>query len=350
VTITDCTFTSNTARGGDGAGGGQGGEGDGAAVFNLDGSVTLNDDTLAKNSVRGGSGSGSAVFPGTGTVYTLIGGDLIQTGAEPSATLTLNNNILSNTIGPSAGTGDDLVSQGRMGAEVTITGGNNLVQSQHLTDTNIAPGVITQTADPQLGPLQDNGGLTHTLAIQASSPAFGGGNPSASGVPTTDQTGNPRVSPNRRLDLGAFQVQASPPRLPLPPVSPPVTTIPTTIHFSLAGDDFENGFEEVETVSLYVTGQLGFTPTGSVTIIDVDQQQEVPLVNGGNAVARFTFNLFSPQEAAAAHTHNIEALFTDPSGQFAASVGVTAQDSSPPLLDDGAALLGACVAAFFSLL
>jgi hypothetical protein len=44
------------------------------------------------------------------------------------------------------------------------------------------------------------------MALTASSPAFGVGNPKISGLPATDQRGLPRLV-HGRLDLGAFEVQ-----------------------------------------------------------------------------------------------------------------------------------------------
>src|SRR5262249_28226072 len=61
------------------------------------------------------------------------------------------------------------------------------------------------TEDPQLGPLQDNGGPTQTMAITANSPAFIHSGVTSSGgidIPTKDQRGELRGIPP---DLGAFE-------------------------------------------------------------------------------------------------------------------------------------------------
>jgi len=55
-------------------------------------------------------------------------------------------------------------------------------------------------ADGDLGPLQNNGGVTGTLAPPATSPALAKG----TGCPETDQRGEPRKSP---CTLGAYEVQ-----------------------------------------------------------------------------------------------------------------------------------------------
>ena len=57
--------------------------------------------------------------------------------------------------------------------------------------------------DPRLGPLQDNGGPTQTMALLDGSPAFdAGSNP----LVATDQRGLPRVF-GAAVDIGAFESQ-----------------------------------------------------------------------------------------------------------------------------------------------
>lgn len=60
-----------------------------------------------------------------------------------------------------------------------------------------------------LGPLQDNGGPTQTMALLPDSPALNAGDPNYHGPPTTDQRGAgfPRVS-GGRIDIGAYEVPA----------------------------------------------------------------------------------------------------------------------------------------------
>jgi hypothetical protein len=206
VSCVNCTFTANTAQGGDGGPGADGGEGDGGAFFNLGGSLTLHDVTVAKNTIAAGKG-GTGQKHG-GAVYSLAyGNNIITSGAAVIATLTLDNNILSNTIGGS----DFYNTVGALGNnanQANVAGSSNLVQNPELTGA-IPPGVITIVGfDPALGPLQDNGGPTPTMAILRTSPAFGGGNINVPDLPTTDQTGRPRVV-SGRLDLGAFQYQGT---------------------------------------------------------------------------------------------------------------------------------------------
>jgi hypothetical protein len=201
VILTDCTLTANAAVGGNGGSAGNGGSGLGGALFNLDGFVTLNDDTLAANTVVAGAGGGRQ----GGAVYNLADGNNINTGGSTSALLVLNNSILSN----SSGGGSDLASVAFIGNSpdtASIAGSSSLVQSMALFNVSLDPGVITVTANPNLGPLASNGGPTQTMALTTSSPAFGAGNPGVSGLPAGDQRGLPRLN-NGRLDLGAYEDQ-----------------------------------------------------------------------------------------------------------------------------------------------
>ena len=69
------------------------------------------------------------------------------------------------------------------------------------------------SADPKLGPLQDNGGPTQTMALLAGSPAIDKGDNTlvpidpSTGLPfTTDQRGFARIV-NGAVDIGAYEDQ-----------------------------------------------------------------------------------------------------------------------------------------------
>ena len=202
TTLTNCTLTTNTAQGGDvgiAMFGNSGGTGYGGAVFNLDGQLNLTFCTLAANTVAAGIGTTNGNAAG-GAVYNLAFGNTLDTGGPQSATATIVNSILSKSVG-----GSDLVNNVVSGnntntATVTLDG-PNLVQ----TSSGTVGGTAPLTADPQLGPLQDNGGPTPTMAITTSSPAFNAGVPVAG--TTTDQRGVARPSTPA---LGAFQPGTAP--------------------------------------------------------------------------------------------------------------------------------------------
>jgi hypothetical protein len=69
--------------------------------------------------------------------------------------------------------------------------------------------------DPMIGDLQDNGGPTKTYALLPGSPAINAGDPNPADPPEWDQRGPgfPRIV-NGRLDIGAFEVQATGAALP----------------------------------------------------------------------------------------------------------------------------------------
>jgi hypothetical protein len=206
VSIVNSTLTANAAVGGS-RGTFESGLGLGGAVFNLNGSVTLANVTVAGNAVGGASTGG-------GAVYNLSLAAPASPGGPPAtpaqtATLTMTNSILAGSVG-----GPDLTNRRVDGVAAAVTaGGPNIVA----VSDNFIGGTVSGTpftvADPHLGPLQNNGGLTATMALLSGSPAIGAGD--NAGVPagvTTDQRGPgfPRIV-NGAVDLGAFEVQ-----LPVP--------------------------------------------------------------------------------------------------------------------------------------
>jgi hypothetical protein len=262
VVLTNCTLTANTAQGGAGVIKGNGGSGFGGALFNLDGNVTFNDATVAANTViDGAAGSnGSAGAADGGALYNLSYGNVIQTGGAVTAALTLNNSIFSNSTG-----GNDLTSRTINGNNTNfaiIAGYSNLVQSNDITGTAPAGTVITAIANPNLGPLQNNGGLTPTMALSLSSSAAAAGDPNVSGLPAADQRGLPRVD-SHGLDLGAFEIQTPPPPVPSSsPSPPPLTGNALTLcqaFVLLAQEEF---FVTLESVAAFVDS--GFLASDSV--------------------------------------------------------------------------------------
>jgi hypothetical protein len=201
--LTNCTFTTNTAQGGNGGASAGGGSGYGGAIFNLDGNLNLTFCTLAGNTVAVGSGSsvGSNGNVAGGDLYNLAYGNATTTGTAVSATAAIFDSILADSQG-----GVDLVNNAVNGkhtntATVTLQGPNLVMSS-----TGTISGTSPLTANPQLGPLQNNGGPTMTMALQPGSPAIGAGMAIA-GV-TTDQ--RDFIRPNTP-SLGAFDPLATPP-------------------------------------------------------------------------------------------------------------------------------------------
>lgn len=205
LSVTDSTFAGN--HGGDGGGGGAGGAvgsynpggtgghggtggnggggGDGGGLVPW-GSDSLLNATVASNAVglRGAAGAGGSPDGSPGGIYPALpaGGGVYV----PSGPLALRNTLFAQNGGANcAGPG-------------TITdGGHNL----SFGDTSCP---AATNGDPRLGPLQDNGGSTQTMALQPGSAAIDQVPAAGSGCPATDQRGVSRPQ-GSACDIGAFE-------------------------------------------------------------------------------------------------------------------------------------------------
>ena len=186
VALVNCTLTANGANGGTSTGG-EGGSGFGGAVFNLDGQATLAYDTLALNEVDGVNIIGDPLLGADGgAVYNLAYGNDIPTNNPVTATITLVNSILATSV-----IGNDLVSKAMnsQGTNTAVIGSDHSLVMSH--DGTPVVGIIVSTANPELGPLQNNGGLTQTMLPQPGSPVLGAGDLNFSTNPgNTDQRGH----------------------------------------------------------------------------------------------------------------------------------------------------------------
>jgi hypothetical protein len=202
MTVRNCTVSGNTATSGYGGGG----------IYNHgqfgSGTLTLIDNTISGNSAAIGGGiynngiAGSAPLSLTNiTLSASSGGGIYNDGTSSgSAPLSLYNTILN--AGPS-------------GANITNASGAVTSLGYNLSSDN-GGGLLTAAGDlintdPQLGPLQNNGGPTLTHALSLTSPAFNAGdpsfNPNAFNPPLVNDQRGPgfvRVA-NGRVDIGAFE-------------------------------------------------------------------------------------------------------------------------------------------------
>ncbi|MGH2677502.1 MAG: choice-of-anchor Q domain-containing protein [Actinomycetota bacterium] len=214
----------------------------GGAVLN-DGTATLIGVTLEAN--IGGEGGGVA-NTGTLTVRnsTFSGNEALANGGGlyNEGTATLNNVTLADNVADSNadGTGDGggiRIDSGTVNISNTIVGDNrdqstggdpkhadcsgtltsagyNLIEDvEGCTIGGVATGNIT-SKNPQLFPLDDNGGPTRTHALRQGSDAVDAGNPAAPGssstaCETTDQRGTNRPQ-GPRCDMGAFELEGPP--------------------------------------------------------------------------------------------------------------------------------------------
>jgi hypothetical protein len=221
ATLTNITVAGNKASLPQGAVG----ETDGGGILNDSGSVTLVNTLVALNSATAGPDFDGAVGAGSG--HNLIGD---ATGSQ----------------GFSAATQGDLL------------------------------GTTANPLNPRLGPLQDNGGPTPTLALLPGSPALDAGLDSALSVTgPSDQRGQgfARVV-NGAIDIGAFEVQPRPPGSSSPsPKPPPALHTPALLAFFdalLGGIEAVNGNgTETVTDSLFGIPLLLSTYDGSGDLMRV---------------------------------------------------------------------------------
>jgi hypothetical protein len=201
------------------------------------GRLTINNSTINGNSVACGyigcAGLGAGIYSnGRLTISnSTIAGNFAYAhfaysqggGIEEShSVLTISNSTLSGN-GPVRGSGiyndngtatlqNSIVasSGGNCGGSTVTSNGYNL--SSDTTCNLGGPGDL-KNANPQLGPLQNNGGTTPTMALLTGSPAIDAGNPrgctdgTGSNLLKTDQRGMPRpdLEDTGGCDMGAYE-------------------------------------------------------------------------------------------------------------------------------------------------
>lgn len=199
------TIRQSTISGNSGTAGG------GAFFGYLYGTLLLENSTVSGNNAVGEPGSpGGGLFigylygDGSATVRhsTIAGNFAVQGGGIYTAagSVGVEHSIVANNV---AEVGDDLRNRSDGGFDLRFS----LVESPETANVHDLGGNILNQ-DPQLGPLQDNGGPTQTHLPAAGSPAVNAGDPGFAPPPATDQRGNPRVAQGR-IDIGSVEVAAS---------------------------------------------------------------------------------------------------------------------------------------------
>jgi hypothetical protein len=197
VTVTNSTVSGNTSSGGGGGiyiddgdltltsstVSGNSASGNGGGIFNWDGDLTLTSSTVSGNSVLSGLGfGGGGIYNHAGSV-TLTGSLVAENTAQTQGNDfhgAVTNTSTHNLIGDGDG----------------MTG---------LTDTSNQAGTNAEPIDPRLGPLQNNGGPTETMALLDGSPALNVIPGTACSV-TSDQRGIDRPQGDK-CDIGAFELE-----------------------------------------------------------------------------------------------------------------------------------------------
>jgi hypothetical protein len=251
ATFTDCTFSGNFAA-----------SGSGAALANVYGAqLTIANSTISNNSTGGyGSFGGGGIYTdGTGQIRlrdTIVAGNI-----DHSA------NSFPDVSGAISSQGHNLIGDG--------TGGSGYAPTDLV-------GTSSNPIDPKLGPLQDNGGPTFTMALLPGSPAIGAGDPT--GAPEWDQRGPgyPRIV-NGKIDIGAFEVQVPTVRCSVtqsllwPPLhqlvnvglSVDVTPPDATLHLLVYGNDHADASDATDIApdTLRLRAKRNVLGTGRVYLI-----------------------------------------------------------------------------------
>jgi hypothetical protein len=178
ITMTGTTISNNAAHFG------------GGIWIGHDSIAKITNDTIANNTAEMGGG---VWFAGgiTGTLLNVtVSGNPGNGMAGGDTGVTLQNTLVAgNTHG-------DLEGE----AQCDHTHGGAGVNMENPADPSSPCTSSVVVADPQLGVLMNNGGVTATMAVTSASPAVGKG----TGCPPTDQRGMPRKS---ACTLGAYEPQ-----------------------------------------------------------------------------------------------------------------------------------------------
>jgi hypothetical protein len=205
ATLTRCTVANNTSPG---YGGG--------LSLPRKGLVTVSDSTIAGNAAAKGAGiyvvAGNLLWGATlallnstvaGNQSAGAGGGLYVYGSSSALTyVTLTDTLVA---GNSATAGAPDVTGPVLATSAYNIIGNGAGSTGLINGTNgNQVGTTASPIDPRLGPLQNNGGPTLTMALLPGSPAIDAGN--NSNAQAYDQRGFARVV-GSAIDIGAFEVQ-----------------------------------------------------------------------------------------------------------------------------------------------
>ncbi len=212
ITITTSTISDNTANSDSDT------TGSGGGLFLTGvGTATVSDSTVSGNRVNGTAGDGGGIF--TAVSVTLTNSTVSGNTAEGSGGGVNRSagevNFLSTIVANNTdnGTAPDI-------AGSVVSQGYNLIEDP--TGATITGDTATDVTgvDPNLGPLQDNGGPTETHALLAGSPAIDQGNSPGA---MTDQRGFIRPIDDPDVanaaggdgsDIGSFESSSEPAIVP----------------------------------------------------------------------------------------------------------------------------------------
>ena len=218
VNLTEVAIQNNTGKHGGG-------------IYNKNGTLTVTESTISGNAAANGNGGGLFHDAGTTVILTNVtfsgnsstsdGGGIHAKDPVTLTNVTLANNSSGNKGGGIRREGGTASLKNTIVANNTATGGDpNCTGTITSAGYNLDSGnscLFTGTGDqtntnPNLGPLQDNGGPTLTHALLAGSPAIDAA--TTTGAPAVDQRGVARGAdgdgtPNSPVsgdyDIGAYE-------------------------------------------------------------------------------------------------------------------------------------------------
>jgi hypothetical protein len=242
VNVTNSTFSENSAEWGGG-------------MFNDLTLLTLANNTFFHNLADYGGGLYNASVT-TITNSTFSGNSAASSGGgiyNDWGLLNYTNTILANSI-----SGDDCYNNIAHEARIGINN-NNLVLNNAAAPNDC--GIPLLTSDPLLGPLQNNGGLTQTMALLPGSPAIDAGDDA--NCPATDQRGVTRPQ-GSHCDIGAYEF------VPTPTVKPGIPALLSPANGALVNTLQPTlDWEDSSPVALYY--QLQVSADNAFTALVVDK-------------------------------------------------------------------------------
>jgi CSLREA domain-containing protein len=195
--ISGSTFSGNVARFG------------GGIIDGGDGLITVTNSTFSGNSGSGPDNAGGGIYVENSTLTvtnSTFSGDSAGAGGSiynNASIVTITNSVLAGSSGGNCAAVDETITNGGYNISDDATCGFG-------TSTGANGKTIGDSVNPLLAPagLQNNGGPTQTIALQAGSPAIAAV-PLAQCTVTTDQRGDPRPGVGyNACDVGAYEFAA----------------------------------------------------------------------------------------------------------------------------------------------
>jgi hypothetical protein len=296
VTVTNSLFNRNEALGNGSGGSGQGGAiaNDGVGASTASTTVSISNCTFSENVAGAGAGGygGALINNGTYGFLPVIDSTIAANSAASNGGGIMNVGggfvALNGTIVANSTSGGDTYQDSGQGS--AFLGSGDLIGD----GSNLSGLTLSLSGNPLLGPLQNNGGPTQTMALMPGSPAIGAGT-AITGI-TTDQRGFSR--PTSNPDIGAFQT----PVLTSSTASVAINATSLTINgfgfdTNAANDTVSFSGGATGTVAAATPTQLTVGSLNGLTLGSLNASVSVEGVSSGSAVQVATIVLNSQELA-----------------------------------------------------